>query len=336
MSNITRTLAVSLVWAVAAGCTRSKPAFETATVRPAAPLDMASMASSIEAGQMPKLGPHIDGRKAEYIYMPLNQLIAIAYKVKAYQISGPAWISTERFDIVAKLPDGASKDNVPQMLQSLLEDRFRLLMGRRNNIAYTVLALVVGKGGPKLKASPEAPAPIDENAPLKPGETEMDGTDGPVRMSVDAATGGAVVDMGTKGKMTYRMDPSTQAMHLEFSRVTMSGLADMLTQLFTLMAGDGTGRQIVDMTGIKGNYQAALDFSLADLMSMARSAGMDDVPASAPSGRNPGHGPAAVVSGPGGASVTEAVQALGLELESRKAMVDRLIVIRVDKTPTAK
>jgi uncharacterized protein (TIGR03435 family) len=43
-----------------------------------------------------------------------------------------------------------------------------------------------------------------------------------------------------------------------------------------------------------------------------------------------------VVSGPGGASVTEAVQALGLELESRKAMVDRLIVIRVDKTPTAK
>jgi uncharacterized protein (TIGR03435 family) len=295
---------------------------------------MASMASSIEAGQMPKLGPHIDGRRAEYIYMPINQLIAIAYKVKAYQISGPAWISTERFDIVAKLPDGASKERVPQMLQSLLEDRFRLLLGRRNNIAYPVLALVVGKGGPKLKASPAAPAPIDESAPLKPGETEMEGPDGPVRMSVDPATGGAAVDMGTKGKMTYRMDPTTQAMHMEFSMVTMSGLADMLTRLFTLMAGDGTGRQIVDMTDIKGNYQAAMDFSLADLMSMARSAGMDG-PAGAPDGGNPGRRPAAVTSGPGGTSVVKAVQALGLDLESRKAMVDRLIVLRVEKTPTA-
>jgi uncharacterized protein (TIGR03435 family) len=67
--------------------------------------------------------------------------------VKAFQISGPAWISTERFDIVAKLPDGASKEKVPQMLQSVLEDRFRLLLGRRNKIAYPVFALVVGNGG---------------------------------------------------------------------------------------------------------------------------------------------------------------------------------------------
>ena len=112
----------------------------------------------------------------------------------------------------------------------------------------------------------------------------------------------------------------------------MSGLADMLTRLFTLMAGDGTGRQIVDMTDIKGNYQAAMDFSLADLMSMARSAGMDG-PSGAPDGGNPGRRPAAVTSGPGGTSVVKAVQALGLELESRKAMVDRLIVLRVEKDP---
>jgi hypothetical protein len=84
--NMIRRLAVCLACAVAVGCTRSKPTatqrettsqprkcclFETATIRPAAPLDMASMASYIEAGQMPKLGPHIDGRRAEYIYMPI-------------------------------------------------------------------------------------------------------------------------------------------------------------------------------------------------------------------------------------------------------------------------
>jgi len=35
-------------------------------------------------------------------------------------------MASQRFDIFAKLPDGASKDDVPQMLQALLEDRFKL------------------------------------------------------------------------------------------------------------------------------------------------------------------------------------------------------------------
>src|SRR5579862_5820830 len=107
MSNIIRKFAACLVLTVAVGCTRSKPAFESATIRPAAPLDIAGMESAIQAGRMPRIGPHIDGGRAEYIYTPLNQLVALAYKVKAYQIEGPEWLSTERFDIVAKLPDGA-------------------------------------------------------------------------------------------------------------------------------------------------------------------------------------------------------------------------------------
>jgi uncharacterized protein (TIGR03435 family) len=328
-----RKFAACLALTIAVACTRSKPAFEWATIRTAAPLDVAGMESALQAGQAPRVGPHIDGGRAEYIYMPLNQLVALAYKVKAFQIAGPDWFSTERFDIVAKLPDGASKDDAPQMLQSLLEHRFRLAVHRRN-AAYPVLALVVSEGGPKLKASSEAPAPIDESETLKPGEIGMDGPGGPVRKRVDPETGGAMVDMGTKGKMTYRMDPATQSMHIEFSMVTMPGFADMLTQLFTLMAGDGAGRQVVDMTGIKGNYQTNLDVSLADLMSMARSAGMD-IPSAAPGAENPANMPARA-SDSGGASVTEAVQALGLRLESRRAVVERLIVLSVDQTPTAK
>ena len=35
-------------------------------------------------------------------------------------------MSTERFDIEAKMPDGASKDDAPAMLRTLLEERFRL------------------------------------------------------------------------------------------------------------------------------------------------------------------------------------------------------------------
>jgi len=55
---------------------------------------------------------------------------------------------------------------------------------------------------------------------------------------------------------------------------TMSGFADMLTQLFTQLSG-GKGSQIVDMTGIQGNYEASLEVSMSDLLNMARSMGMN-------------------------------------------------------------
>ncbi len=94
----------------------SAVAFEVATVKPSPPLDMAKLAADIRAGKMPRLGPHVSASQAEYTYMPIKELIAIAYKVKAYQITGPPWLATERFDIVAKMPDGASKDDAPKML----------------------------------------------------------------------------------------------------------------------------------------------------------------------------------------------------------------------------
>src|SRR6266699_2745050 len=84
--------------------------------------------------------------------------------------------------------DGSKKDDAPKMLQTLLEERFKLTT-HRASAEHPVLALVVGKGGPKLKASAEKPVAIDESAPLKPGESKMDGPNGPVRVKVDMSTG---------------------------------------------------------------------------------------------------------------------------------------------------
>jgi uncharacterized protein (TIGR03435 family) len=139
--------------------------------------------------------------------------------------------------------------------------------------------------------------------------------------------------MGLKGKMSYKLDPAKQAMHIDLSMVTMSGFADMMTQLFTQLGG-APGRQIVDMTDVKGNYEATLEISLADMMNMARAAGMD-IPGAPPSGGGQGNAPA-VASDPGGGStsVTDAVQSLGLKLESRKAVVEQLIIDHAEKTPT--
>jgi uncharacterized protein (TIGR03435 family) len=307
-----------------------KPSFEVATIKPSPPFDLTKMAVAMQNGQAPRLGAHVNAGRAEYNYLILRDLIVLAYGVKPYQVTGPDWITGTRFDIVAKIPAGAAKDDVPKMLQALLEERFKLTL-HKSSAEHPVLALVVAKGGPKLKESTETPKPIDETAELKPGEMKIDGPDGPIR-TIIGNNDSAALDMGAKGKVSYKMT-ANQSMHVEASMVTMSGFADILT-LFSQRAGPD-GRQIVDMTGLKGYYDVAIDFSLAEFLNMVRTTGMN-----APGGagaKSPGaDGPADLASDPGGgaASVIEAVRALGLRLESRKTMVEQLIIDHAEKTPT--
>jgi uncharacterized protein (TIGR03435 family) len=329
MQRILKKVTIGLALTAIAAFAQTKPAFEVATIKQSQPLDPAKIAAALQSGGKLPIGATIGSGRAEYLGLDLKTLLAYAYGMKPYQITGPDSITGTRFDVVAKMPEGSTKDDAPKMLQSLLEERFKLV-AHRTTAEHPVLALVVGKGGPKLKASTEKPVAIDESAPLQPGEVKSDGVDGPARVKVDLTTGGAVVDMGLKGKMTYRVNPANQSMHLEFKMTTMTGLADMMTQLMTQIGGGAGGRQIVDMTGIQGNYDASLEISLAEIIALARSAGMD-IPAGAPGG---GGAPGVASDPGGGTSITDAVQSMGLKLESRKATVDQLIVDHVEKTPT--
>jgi uncharacterized protein (TIGR03435 family) len=325
--------AVGLLLAAGATFGQTAPsnlAFDVATVKPSPPLDMAKLAAEVQAGKMPRLGPHVSASQAEYTYVSLKELIAIAYAVKAFQITGPAWLATERFDIVAKMPDGASKDDAPKMLQALLEERFKLA-AHRDTQEHPVLALVVGKDVPKLKESPAATEPIAEDAPLKSGEMKVAGPDGPVRVTRNA-DGSTTMNMGAKGKITQRMDMQARTMTLESSTVTMAGFADMLTSV--LQMGGGGGRQVVDMTDLKGNYQVAVEISLADLMAMARAQGIN-VPTAPAGGGGADNSPASAASDPGGGStVFASVKKLGLKLEPRQSKVEQLVIDHVEKTPT--
>ncbi|HWB83900.1 MAG TPA: TIGR03435 family protein [Bryobacteraceae bacterium] len=317
-----------LVLAPMVAPSQTKPSFEVASIRPTA-LDMAKLAAQARSGEMPRIGVRVDGARAEFIFLTLKDLIAQAYKVKPYQITGPDWIGGQRFDILAKLPEGASKDEVPMMLQALLEDRFKLSVHRESK-EHAVLALVVGKGGPKMKESAAAPKPIDADTPLAPGERQMDGPDGPIRTTVDTRNGSITMNMGAKGSVRYSLDPATRSVKIEASHVTMSGFADMLTALSQYSGG----QQVKDMTGLAGNYEVAISFSLEDLMSIARAQGMalPNLPAQAPAAASP----ADAASVPGGTStVLQAVQSMGLKLESRKAQVEQLVIDHVEKEPTA-
>src|ERR1700689_1537871 len=169
-SKITIGLALIAIAALA----QTKPAFEVATIKPSPPMDVAKIAAAVQAGGKMPIGANVDSLRAEYKYLDLRSLISFAYGVKPYQITGPDWMATTRFDIVGKMPEGSKKEDAPKMLQALLEERFKL-MTHRASAEHPVLALVTGKGGPKLQPSAGTPTAIDENAPLKPGESRMDG-----------------------------------------------------------------------------------------------------------------------------------------------------------------
>jgi len=331
MQQILRKVTICLALTATAALAQTKPSFEVATIKLAPPMDQAKLVAALQAGGKMPIGANVDSRRAEYLYLNLRELMTYAYGVKPYQITGPDWMATTRFDIVAKMPEGSKKEDAPKMLQTLLEERFKLTT-HRASAEHPVLALVTGKGGPKLKTSAGTPVAIDESAPLKPGELRMDGPDGPVRVKVDMTTGSSVIDMGLQGKMSYKLNPAT-TFHIDFSMTTMKGFADMITQLFEQIGGTG-GRQVVDMTGIEGNYDATVELSLVELLTMARAAGAD-VPVPPPGGAGgPGNNPAVAADPNGGTSLADAVQSMGLKLESRKAVVEQLIVDHIEKTPT--
>ncbi len=296
--------------------------FDAASVRQSPAPDMAKMMADLQAGKRPD-STHVEGSRATYTYMSLKQLIANAYKLRVYQINGPDWLLTDRFDIAARLPDGTTKDDAPDMLRALLEDRFKLAAHREMQ-ERPVLALVLGKAGPKLKASTITPEPIDESVPLKPGESKMDSLDGPVRL-IKNPDGSTTYKMGTRGNFTLKFDGETRSMHMEATAITMKGFAVMMTSL-----GGGEGRQVVDMTGLTGTYQTAIDFPLIDLMASLRDQGID-----LPTGGGGGGGASGATDPEGGQTVSAALEKLGLKLEKSKSKVEQLVIDHVEKLPTA-
>ena len=78
-------------------------------------------------------------------------LISMAYGLQAdHQLVGPRWADTLFLDIDAKMPEGATREQIPRMIQTLLTDRLRLTVHQESRI-MSVYELTVGKAGPKMK-----------------------------------------------------------------------------------------------------------------------------------------------------------------------------------------
>jgi uncharacterized protein (TIGR03435 family) len=82
--------------------------------------------------------------------LQLRHLISRAYGVEPYQVSGgQSWVDSQAYDVLAKTGVTVSQEQLSLMLQSLLEDRFKLKIHRETR-DVPVYALTVAKGGIKL------------------------------------------------------------------------------------------------------------------------------------------------------------------------------------------
>ncbi len=294
--------------------------FEVASVRKSPPPDMRKIVAVLREGRRPG-AQSIEGSRATFSYESLKQLIAYGYRLRDYEVEGPDWLATDRMEISAKLPEGTTENDVPEMMRALLAERFKL-QAHKETRDVPVLGLLPVKNGLKLTESKAPIEQLDLNADLRPGESRMDTVSGPVLVTRNP-NGTTTYHLGARGVFTLTYDQEAHTMELSAKGMSMGGLAMMITTL-----GGGQGREVVDMTGTPGRYDATLEFSQADLMQSLKSMGIE-LPV------RPGAAADGSASEPGdGGNLSASLSHLGLKLERSHAAVPRLIVDHVEADPT--
>ncbi len=304
-----------------------KLTFEVASIKPSPPPDGMGMRVMINGGpESPDPGRFTTEN------MALSGLVTYAYNLKRYEYSGPSWMDGERFDILAKVPPGTTKEQFRVMLQNLLAERFKLAIHREKKDSQ-VYELVAAKNGPKLKESVDGPAPADaaraggpdagaSGTPPPPPPPPPPG--GMPKISMDKE-GFPVLPPGVgkgRGPMTMMMN----------GRARSQGDGMSMDQIVTFIANQ-IGKPVTDGTGLKGKYDFRLMWAME---SMGRGGGM--MPPPPPGGRGEGGMGAAPIpraSEDSGPTFYSALQdQLGLKLEQKKGQIDILVVDRAEKVPT--
>lgn len=158
------TASLILLGCTAAFAQEPRPSFDAASIKPAdAPAGYFFPGSRLVCPLTGCGGPGTGSpERIAFAHASLKNLIRVAYDLwSPNQLEAPAWMESTRFDIVANIPPGATRDQANLMLQNLLADRFHLAV-HRSTRELPIYALLLAKNGPKLKVSvddPNAPRP---------------------------------------------------------------------------------------------------------------------------------------------------------------------------------
>jgi uncharacterized protein (TIGR03435 family) len=281
--------------AAAVSAQTQRPEFEVASIKP----------SPDQVPQRIQIGVHVDGAQVHISYYSLRDYIRTAYRLKDYQIVGPDWLTAVRFDVDAKLPDGATRPQVPEMLQSLLAARFELT-SHRGAKDLPIYGLVVASGGSKLQesaADPDNPPPADPDKAPRNVTASANG----------GARGGGSVNLGNGSYYSIQID------RFEAKKLTMPVFTESISRFLD--------RPVIDATGLKAAYDFVLPITPQDYrvmmvraaLTMGISLDSDDL---------------RTLDSASDASIHRGLAALGLKLEQRKSPVETLVVDHALRTPT--
>jgi uncharacterized protein (TIGR03435 family) len=210
-------LAISASCTVAGPPTAAAPAFEVASIKPN---------GSGDANRLIRpAGGHLSVSN-----MTVKDLLIFAYRVRGFQLSGgPGWIDSAHYDIEAKAEGNASADQMRLMLQSLLQDRFKLALHHETK-ELPIYVLAVAKSGLKIQ-------------PLKDGDC----------VNFDPANPAAT--QGRK-QSDFCGTLGTGRSSLDATKVSMPDLATAFSFI--------VGRSVVDKTGVAGGFSVHLRFAPDD------------------------------------------------------------------------
>jgi uncharacterized protein (TIGR03435 family) len=209
---------------LAGGCLAwgQSPAFEVASIKKAT-AQTGPFANATGCSSTPPLSE-------TGVYTCYNATVALlafqAYGLKQYQMSGVN-DDKDKYTVRAKIPQGASQDEIKLMLQNLLAERFKLTFHweAKEVQGYD---LVVAKNGLKIKETPEPPTPAA--SPGTPGKVEKD-ADG---FAIYPATA------------SFSLPRANGLIRMRATAVPMDRLATNLTSLLQ--------KPVFDATGLKGKY----------------------------------------------------------------------------------
>lgn len=299
------------------------PAFDAASVKPATLPASDGRGRTMIAGPSGGPGTNDPGR-VRYPYISLKNLLMTAYDAKSFQIQGPSWLDTERFELNATMPPETTREQFRLMLQHLLTERFKLTIHRETK-DLPMYSLAVARNGPKLKVS-EAVSPASDDAgqasPLPILAPPKIGPDGFPVFPLPAGGRGGLFMMSLPGRA-----------RLVGQQQTMLDLANRLTAQLS--------RPVSDATGLTAKYDFTLTFSTEGMNAPMGPAGqgaggtMVAVAPPSPSGAGGGSGSAALPEGDTPTDLFRAVkEQLGLTLEPRRGPVELIVIDHIEKAPT--
>ena len=283
--NIIRHAVASLLLTVAV-TGQARPAFEVASIRPSAP-DNNEVA----------IGVRITGAQLRISRWPLKEYLAMAYRIRPQQISGPDSISS-LYDISATIPAGVPQDKIPEMLQALFADRFQMKahLEKKDSPVY---ALEVGKDGLKIKE-----VPLDAATAAAPAATNVQASGSNNGVTLDGGDGSTFVLANNR---------------VEVRRMTMDGFAGLATRFLD--------RPLVDFTGLTGRYDLTLELPPEDYTAMMVRAAVSQGIQLPPQ--------ALQVLNIGSVNpLKTSMEKAGFRLETRNALLDYLVIDSISKTPT--